>query len=122
MFACFHCFTYIFKYVAFVNTSEGGLTWLTTSSCDRIIALDHGARADRRHAGVLAKIRPDDLLAEAVRNLMKTSAFKPEQIEDFIVKGVSAIVLNPCDSKAVGTAIRKANAAGILDGLKHYGV
>jgi hypothetical protein len=37
----------MFKYVAFVNTSEGGLTWLTTSSCDRIIALDHGARADR---------------------------------------------------------------------------
>lgn len=35
------------------------------------------------------------------------------QIEDFIVKGVSAIVLNPCDSKAVGTAIRKANEAGI---------
>lgn len=35
------------------------------------------------------------------------------QIEDFIVKGVSAIVLNPCDSKAVGTAIRKANQAGI---------
>ncbi|MDA1232742.1 MAG: substrate-binding domain-containing protein, partial [Planctomycetota bacterium] len=35
------------------------------------------------------------------------------QIEDFIVKGVDAIVLNPCDSKAVGTAIRKANEAGI---------
>ncbi|MBC7966617.1 MAG: substrate-binding domain-containing protein [Fuerstia sp.] len=35
------------------------------------------------------------------------------QIEDFIVKGVSAIVLNPCDSKAIGTAIRKANDAGI---------
>ena len=35
------------------------------------------------------------------------------QIEDFIVQGVAAIVLNPCDSKAVGTAIQKANAAGI---------
>ena len=35
------------------------------------------------------------------------------QIEDFIVQGVSAIVLNPCDSKAIGTAIRKANDAGI---------
>ena len=35
------------------------------------------------------------------------------QIEDFIVKGVSAIVLNPCDSRAIGTAIRKANDAGI---------
>jgi acetyl-CoA C-acetyltransferase len=38
-----------------------------------------------RHAGALAKVRPDDLLADAVRNLMKQSAFKPEQIEDFIV-------------------------------------
>ena len=38
-----------------------------------------------RHAGVLAKVRPDDLLADAVKNLMKKSAFKPEQIEDFIV-------------------------------------
>ncbi len=35
------------------------------------------------------------------------------QIEEFIVKGVSAIVLNPCDSRAIGTAIRKANDAGI---------
>jgi len=38
-----------------------------------------------RHAGVLARVRPDDLLADAVKNLMKKSAFKPEQIEDFIV-------------------------------------
>lgn len=35
------------------------------------------------------------------------------QVEDFIVKGVAAIVLNPCDSKAIGQAIRKANDAGI---------
>ena len=35
------------------------------------------------------------------------------QVEDFIVKQVSAIVLNPCDSKAIGAAIRKANDAGI---------
>lgn len=38
-----------------------------------------------RHAGVLARVRPDDLLAEAIRNLMKKSAFKPEQIEDVVV-------------------------------------
>lgn len=35
------------------------------------------------------------------------------QIEDFIVQGVSAIVLNPCDSRAIGAAIQKANEAGI---------
>ena len=35
------------------------------------------------------------------------------QVEDFIVRQVSAIVLNPADSKAIGAAIRKANDAGI---------
>jgi acetyl-CoA C-acetyltransferase len=38
-----------------------------------------------RHAGTLAKVRPDDLLAEVIKALMKNSAFKPEQIEDIIV-------------------------------------
>jgi 3-oxoadipyl-CoA thiolase len=38
-----------------------------------------------RHAGSLAKVRPDDLLADAMRNLMKKSTFKPEQVEDIIV-------------------------------------
>ena len=32
-----------------------------------------------RHAGALAKVRPDDLLADVIRNLLKSSAFKPEQ-------------------------------------------
>lgn len=36
-----------------------------------------------------------------------------DQIDDFIVKGVSAIILNPCDSKSIGPAIRRANEAGI---------
>ncbi|MBI4195640.1 MAG: 3-oxoadipyl-CoA thiolase [Betaproteobacteria bacterium] len=38
-----------------------------------------------RHAGVLAKVRPDDLLADVMKSLMSKSAFKPEQIEDIIV-------------------------------------
>ena len=38
-----------------------------------------------RHAGALAKVRPDDLLAEIMKGVMKKSAFKPEQIEDIIV-------------------------------------
>jgi acetyl-CoA C-acetyltransferase len=38
-----------------------------------------------RHAGVLAKVRPDDLLANVMKAVMKKSAFKPEQIEDIIV-------------------------------------
>lgn len=35
------------------------------------------------------------------------------QISDFIVQRVGAIVLSPCDSKAVGTSIMDANKAGI---------
>lgn len=36
-----------------------------------------------------------------------------EQVNEFIVKEVDAIVLNPCDSKSIGPAIQRANAAGI---------
>ncbi len=35
------------------------------------------------------------------------------QIKDFIVKKVSAIVLSPCDSKSIIPVIQEANAAGI---------
>jgi ribose transport system substrate-binding protein len=35
------------------------------------------------------------------------------QVKDFIVRKVSAIVLCPCESRAIGTAIQEANAAGI---------
>jgi ribose transport system substrate-binding protein len=40
-------------------------------------------------------------------------AKQQNQVKDFIVKKVAAIVLCPCDSKAIGPAIREANAAGI---------
>jgi ribose transport system substrate-binding protein len=40
-------------------------------------------------------------------------AKQQSQIEDFIARGCPAIVLCPCDSKAIGPAIQKANAAGI---------
>src|SRR5262249_20456396 len=36
-----------------------------------------------------------------------------DQVKDFIVRRVSAIVLCPCDSKAIGPVIKEANAAGI---------
>ncbi len=35
------------------------------------------------------------------------------QVDDFITKGVDAVILCPCDSKAVGASIVKANQAGI---------
>ncbi|HEX7071426.1 MAG TPA: substrate-binding domain-containing protein [Rhodothermales bacterium] len=35
------------------------------------------------------------------------------QVSDFIVQNVEAIILAPCDSRAIGTTIREANQAGI---------
>lgn len=61
-----------------------------------------------RHAGVLAKVRPDDLLAEVIKTLMKKSAFKPEQIEDIIVGCANQ---SGEDSRCV------ARHAGLLAGL-----
>ena len=40
-------------------------------------------------------------------------ARQQNQVKDFIVKGVAAIVLTPCDSKAIGPVIVEANRAGI---------
>ena len=40
-------------------------------------------------------------------------ARQQNQVKDFIVKKVAAIVLSPCDSKSIGPAIQEANAAGI---------
>jgi ribose transport system substrate-binding protein len=40
-------------------------------------------------------------------------AKQQNQVKDFIVQKVAAIVLCPCDSKSVGPAIQEANAAGI---------
>lgn len=41
------------------------------------------------------------------------AARQRNQVADFIVQRCAAIVLSPCDSKAVGTAIGEANKAGI---------
>ncbi len=41
------------------------------------------------------------------------AAKQRNQVADFIVRRVDAIVLSPCDSRAVGTAIAEANKAGI---------
>ncbi|HEX5102903.1 MAG TPA: substrate-binding domain-containing protein [Pirellulaceae bacterium] len=43
----------------------------------------------------------------------KDIAAQERQVNDFISKGCVAIVLCPCDSKAIGAVIKKANAAGV---------
>jgi ribose transport system substrate-binding protein len=63
----------------------------------------------------------DTMTAEARKHgfevVTASGEFKPEtqrdQVRDFIVRKCAAIVLTPCDSKAVGTSIAEANAAGI---------
>ena len=38
-----------------------------------------------RHAGALAKLRPDDMLAEVIAKVVAESGFAPEKIEDVVV-------------------------------------
>jgi ribose transport system substrate-binding protein len=67
------------------------------------------------------KVIGDNIAAEAKKHGYeaivvsgeKDVARQSNQVKDFIVKNVSAIVLSPCDSKAIGPVIREANAAGI---------
>jgi ribose transport system substrate-binding protein len=40
-------------------------------------------------------------------------AKQKDQLEDFIVRKVNAIIVCPCDSKSIGTSVAAANAAGI---------
>ncbi|MDB5923063.1 MAG: beta-ketoadipyl CoA thiolase [Betaproteobacteria bacterium] len=61
-----------------------------------------------RHAGALAKVRPDDLLAEVLKSLMAKSAFKPEQVEDFVVG---------CANQAGEDSRCVARHAGLVAGL-----
>lgn len=63
----------------------------------------------------------DELKAEAARSNIEVQlvssefdvAMQKNQMSDFIVQGVDAIILCPSDSKAIGTAIQEANDAGI---------
>ncbi len=67
------------------------------------------------------KVIGDNISAEGARKGYDTVvvsgdkdvAKQGNQIKDFIVKKVSAIVLSPCDSKAIIPVIQEANAAGI---------
>src|SRR6185295_10936586 len=61
-----------------------------------------------RYAGALAKIRPDDMLAIAIKALMAKSKFKPEQLEDIVVG---------CANQAGEDARCVARHAGLAAGL-----
>ena len=61
---------------------------------------------------IAAKAREKTLYAQVV-SADKDVAKQGNQVKDFIVRKVAAIVLSPCDSKAIGPIIAEANAAGI---------
>ena len=56
-----------------------------------------------------AKNGYDVIVVDGDRDVQKQA----NQIDDFLTKGVSAIILNPCDRISIGTAVRKANEAGV---------
>jgi len=65
----------------------------------------------------LGEAMKDEAAKHGMEVVVVSGEFDPakqrNQVADFIVKRVAAIVLSPCDSKAVGTAIAEANKAGI---------
>ncbi len=61
-----------------------------------------------RHAGGLAKVRPDDLLASVIKALVERNAFAPEAYED---------VIAGCTNQAGEDARNLARHAGLLAGL-----
>ncbi len=56
-----------------------------------------------------AKVGYDTIVLSADNDVARQS----NQVKDFIVKKVSAIVLSPCESRSVVPVIQEANAAGI---------
>jgi acetyl-CoA C-acetyltransferase len=61
-----------------------------------------------RHAGGLAPVRPDDLLAGVIRALFRDAPFRPEQVED---------VIAGCTNQAGEDARNVARHAALLAGL-----
>ncbi len=61
-----------------------------------------------RHAGTLAKVRPDDLLASVIRALVERNAFAAEAYED---------VIAGCTNQAGEDARNLARHAGLMAGL-----
>jgi len=67
------------------------------------------------------RVIEENVVAEAKKHgydvIVTSGDFKvdrqKDQVQDFIVKKVDAIILNPCDSKGIGPAIVEATDAGI---------
>lgn len=79
-----------------------GVSLLTLDNPFFKVIGDHVVKSGKTHGY-------DTLLVSGDKDVAKQS----NQIKDFIVRDVVAIVLSPCDSKAIVPVIQEANAAGI---------
>lgn len=61
-----------------------------------------------RHAGALASVRPDDLMAHAIRTLVDRGTFRGDDVEDVVVG---------CTNQAGEDSRNMARRAGLLAGL-----
>ncbi len=65
----------------------------------------------------LGEAMRDEAAKHQMEVILTAGEFDPakqhHQVSDFITRRVAAIVLSPCDSKSIGTAIAEANKAGI---------
>ena len=118
--------------VRFATTALCVLSMLVTTGCKPSESTDGSEAKNDAGKGVIGysaltltnpffKTIADSMKEEAAANgyelivvsgerNVKTQA---DQVNEFIVRGVVAIVLNPCDSQSIGPAIVAANKAGI---------
>lgn len=66
---------------------------------------------------IMAEAMQEEAKKQNFELIVTAGEFDParqkDQVKDFIVKKVGAIVLAPCDSRSIGTTIQEANKAGI---------
>jgi len=106
---------------------------LLLTGCSKDDRKSGGKQADKQPAGLtigvslLTRTHPFYQELEAglttaadslgYRLLVNTGEFdvarQKDQLNEFIVRRVNAIIVSPCDSKSIGTAIKAANEAGI---------
>jgi ribose transport system substrate-binding protein len=109
----------------------GAGLWLCIAGCDRNDknASRQGAASPQVIIGVslLTRTHPfyqdleaglrEEAASRGYELLIQTGEFdvakQKDQIENFIVRKVAAIIVCPCDSKSIGTSVAAANRAGI---------
>jgi ribose transport system substrate-binding protein len=102
------------------QSPEGGSSSATSDAAtgepDAVIGLSL-LTSDNPFFGQLADALRDEAAKYHYEVIVTAGQQKPllqdQQVDDFITRKVSAIVLCPCDSQAVGATIEKANQAGI---------